>query len=351
MPIQTQFPSGFNQKYVRYLLRDRFLTAVSAPLPSTRIATPGPGSLVKVTDSNNDASIAGGQLRIPSVVGDLDPSYYWRQADSNGFSRVNGRALVISAQGSPWVGWSNSITLATSSLLYGAKERSVIDAGTEYQQALTTGDPTHIIVLESTGAWHYCRHGTNEFRCWRYPSGNDAILWPAILGQTSNYDSIYVYDVTLPAVTSQLTTPAQGDPFSHPLSSFYFEVTVTTRSTNADTYISFARQDDDNRLFLVISPAGAVSLYKRVGGVQTTEKVIFGNGVITSGSRIIIQWSAPEQFVTTSGNRFKVWGGSSFYDSSLSAAAQTLLDASSSGLISIKPSNCTLTNLICASFT
>lgn len=337
---------------VTYYLDDEFTTSQAAPMPASLDSDPGPGLLKKFADGLGVANITSQRFKIPSVTGDLDPAYYLTQEDGSSFPRATGRALIVYAEGAAWVGWSNSATLATAALKYGAKERSAYDAGSEFVQALPIGDPVHIIVLDATGAWHFCRVGTTEYRCWRYPSGTDATLWPAILGSVCDYDSLFVYDVTLPAVTSQLAGPiAQGDTFTHPVASFYFEVTVTTRSGTADTYISVARLDDSNRMFLVISPAGAMTLYKVVAGAQTTEKVIFGNGVIVSGSRIIIQWTVPSQLVSSSGNAFKVWCGSSFYDSNLSAAAQTLLNANSGGVISVKPANCTLNNLITASLT
>lgn len=332
--------------YSQKILSDEYLTPQAAPLTSPRNAEPGPGTLTRFADTGNNASIAGGEFVIGAVVGDLDPAYYYNVID-----RVANRALVVYAQGAAWVGWSNSATLATNALVYGARERSAYEAGVEKSEALAIGDPAHIIILRPTGALHVCRVGLTEYLCWVYRNDNTASLYPAILGSVCNYDVVDVYDVDAISPTSELATPALNDTFATPLATFLLEVTITTRSGSADTRIAVGYQDASNNLFINISPAGALQLYRRVAGTATIEKSIFGNGVVVNGSRIVIQFTVPSQLVSGGGNNFKVWCGSSYYDSTLGGTAQGILNANSGGVVTAKPADCTLNNLACWSIT
>lgn len=329
-----------------YLWRAEFDAAQSPPMPASFAVNTG--LLNKYADTGDNARIASGQFQIPAVVGNVDPAYHGTQADGSGFPRVTGRALIAYAQGTPWIGLSNSTTLATSALIYGAKERSAVVAGVEKSEALAIGDPAHIIILRNTGALHVCRIGLQDYLCYPYRNGNDATLWPAILGSVCNYDAGYIYDVTPPNPTTELTGAiSQGDAITHTLSTFLFEVTVTTRSNTADTRVAFGLQDSNNYLFLNISPAGALNLVRRVAGSNTTEKAIFGNGVVVSGSHIVVQFKAPSPLASGGGNTFKLWCGSSYYDSTIGATAQGFIDANSGGSVILKPSDCTLNNLAC----
>lgn len=291
-----------------YQLRDEFATAQAAPMPATLDADPGPGKLVKATDTGNNASIANGDLVIAAAVSDTDPAYYWTKPDGSGFTREDGLALIAYHRNGAWIGWSNSTTPSAAALLYGAKGRSGYAAGAEWAEALPVGDPVHILTLTATGAQHIVRYGTNEYLALTYPTGSDETLYPMLLGDACALESLYVYKVTPPTPAVALESHAQGVEFTHPAGALLVEFDVVALSTAADTKIILREQDAENRLELYITAGRRLRLYKRVENTLTAITYLGAAGFVLNGSRVVIQLGPPGIFQTSSGSaQAKAW--------------------------------------------
>src|SRR5688572_2288440 len=78
MPIQTQFPGTFFSQFIHYLLRDLFITPLSAGSVHNTAAEPGTDTR-KVVDTESKLSISNRQLVLASraVATWADPSLYY----------------------------------------------------------------------------------------------------------------------------------------------------------------------------------------------------------------------------------------------------------------------------------
>lgn len=321
---------------VVYLLRDLFTTDRAAGSVDGTASEPAPGVREVTADSGSNLSIADDQLQIAAAVSDTDPALYWTRDDGSGFTRENGLALIAYHLNGAWVGWSNSTTLATSALLYGAKGRDAYAAGVVYSEALPIGDPVHIIVLSDTGAQHIVRYGTDEYLAFTYPSGSDATLYPALLGDVCQLEALYVYKVAPVLPAAALNNPAQGVEFTHPAGAIFIEIELTTLSTSADTVLVFREQDAQNRIELRMTAGRRLQLYKRVENTLTVIANLSANGEVTDGSRIVVQLDAGGRFQTSfgSGTTCKSWVGTI----AGATTGDVPFDNATSGRIQTKPS-------------
>lgn len=310
MPIQTQFPTGFFKANLVYQLRDTLADNLIASQVDGSVATLGPGIRNVFADSGGNLSIEDGNLLIAARVDDLDPAMYWTKSDGLGFLRENGLALVAYHRNGTWVGWSNSTTLSTSALLYGAKGRDAYSKGISWTDALTnSGDDVHILVFGVSEVQHFVRRGPLEYLAFTYPLEPDETFFPAVLGKIAQLESLYVYRTTPALPLANIAVPAADVEFTHPQNEYLIEFDVINRSGSLTTSIILHQQDALNYLRLDIAPNGQVSLYRFEGGVSSLVSRMSDVGDVIAGSRIVVQMRPNSIFGTSngSGTTFKGW--------------------------------------------
>lgn len=260
---------------VAYLLDDKFITAVAAPMTSPRNAEPGPGRMVKNADTNNNVAITSDVFQISGVAASnfTDPMYYW-DINGNGIARASGRVLIarnvidsVSINRGVTFGWSAS-TGGTGNVNAGGIYLSsggglAAVPGT----ALTLGDVWAIsatyqlaIVLFSTGSAMFMKGGvfTNWTLLFVEHSFTNTPLFPKITGVSNmnfNFDEVLVSDILTGAFASDYgianirdTTLLSGDTFVGTADGVHsFEFTLNgSPSANDEISLDFRRQDANN---------------------------------------------------------------------------------------------------------
>lgn len=307
---RTSLITRISSSSLNILLRDEMTDTLAAGAVDGTNASPGPGVREVVADSASALNISDGMLSIAAAAGDLDPAMYWTDGDGNGFARAVGLALIAYHQGGAWVGWSNSATLATSALVYGAKGRDAYAGGTVWTEVLSnSGDDVHILVFGDTEVQHFIRRGLLEYLAFTYPLGGGDTLYPAVLGKEAQLDSLYVYTTTPAIPLVAIDTPMVDIEFTHPQEQYLIEFDVVNVSGSVATSIVLHQQDASNYLRLDVAPNGQLSLYRFEAGVSALVSRMSDVGDVVAGSRVVVQMRPAGLFVTSngSGTTFKAW--------------------------------------------
>lgn len=310
MPIQTQFPTAFRKSYLKRYLVDRFIHSVSAPLPSTTSASPGPGTFNKYADSGETFSIENKEFVVSSISSILDPAGYWTKSNGDGFSQTAGMALVLYPRHAPILGWSKDTTLTDENLIYGVSGRDIRIAGNVWDEVgSNSADDVWIIVFSETDAQFFIRRGPIVKLVFTWPLESVSSLYPTILGKVGELESIYLYNTEPAEPLVSITNPTAGTEFTHPTTEFMMEFDVTAFGGSFATNIDIYRQDDDNRIFVSIGPNGQMSLYRRESGTNTLVSRMSDTGDVKAGSKIKIHFKPDAMMGSSSGSgkSFKVW--------------------------------------------
>lgn len=293
---------------LRWLFRDEFSAAASAPLGSQLPASPGPGSWL-VVDTEARLSRSGGSLacaggKAAPIFG--DPGL-WAQA----VTRRPGLALVarlrFSSLGYFNLGFDAEQTGSAGEAAFYFQGASIyvncggasvgplaeVAAATEYLLA---------VALRQSGAHFYLKGGAfaNWVRLWVSPTGSTAALYPALSNYNTAFTSSLARVVALPMPFQSdgalfhlrlAGSRLAGETFVHP-AGFLQEFTVSA-SPGGLAHLSFRRQDANNRYFLLLTQAGDVQLFELSNGLETLRASgvwSFANGermvIIVDGSAI-----------------------------------------------------------------
>lgn len=343
MPIQTQFPTAFRKSYLKRFLVDRFVHSISAPMPSVVSSRPGPGKLVKSVDSANNASIANKQLVIGDAVDNSDPAYYWTKVNDDGFTEENNLALILYPRHAAMVGWSKSKTISLANLAYGASGRDAYVSGQIWNQVGTNSvDDVWIIVFSDTEVQYFIRRGPIIKLAFTTSLQGNIELFPTILGQVGELESIYTYKVTPVEPLVNIPTPTEGMTFTHPLNQYLVEFDIPNISGSSSNSIYLYVQDSNNKLLIQCAPNGQPSLYKVEAGVSTLISRMGNTGDIVNNSRMVVQFKPDSIFGTSSGSgtSFKAWvnGSGRFSTGSMPFADVT------SGIFGLQPATLPVRN-------
>lgn len=294
---------GSRSTGLAYQLRDEFLSVQAAPMADVLNSVPGPGKLVKATDTGDNVSITNGDLVIAAAVDDTDPAYYWTKSDGSGFTRENGLALIVYPRGGGWFGWSNSVPPTPESIVYGVKGRDGYAGGIPWLQALPYEECAHILVLTETGAQHIVRTSGQEYLAMTYPLGSDDVLWPVVMGSPTNIEAAYIY-LTAPAQpVVAIDTLEVGMEFTLPTGPYIIEFDVEEKGwVGENTTVTIHKQDDDNRLSLFYQPyTEQLSLNKHVDGATSLHTRLSDTETVKTGSHVVFQVYRGGIFTTTNG--------------------------------------------------
>lgn len=284
-----------------------------------------------VTDSGSKLSLSGGDLAVSSTTGNSDP----KLVGTDGFSRAAGLAMlcdvVVSATtigGAP--GFANGA--GGTSLTHRVAPRPSLPVSC-YE---TSGSPVNVpdqfsagarvstgIIVRSAGAFYlaYASGGTptliwvaasdvngNLFPCWNaLTAGSNPKLGPVRVVDLSKLDARWASDYGI--ATQRLAgARADGDAFSH-TADCLIEHTIDTLPASGTVDLEFRRQDASNLWKVSIGSTGAINLYERVSGTDTSR----ANGTgVTAGSRIMI---------IAAGNTIAMFAGSTQKGSTYSSAS------------------------------
>ena len=207
---------------VKYLLRDDFSTADSAPLGTPRAAEPGPGSWT-VVETDGNLSIASGAVTFPAQS---SPAWGDQGIVSGAITRAAGVVLVVAINVTTWeefgLGWHTAAAIvdpdsAQHALQLNAANGQIDDdSGTALHTGLSTGAGYKLaIVLRAAGA-HYLVHDGTE---WLLESitatGSTATLYAML----ANLDGVVVCDYARVPDALWTPTPLASDSFNRANSS------------------------------------------------------------------------------------------------------------------------------------
>jgi lysophospholipase L1-like esterase len=292
-----QTVSPYYLKYVRnkraanvspYSFRDAFTSPNSAPLPSPRIADPGPGSGITLVDTESKLSIKGGKLQFTFATAQAwgDPCYLF-----TGLSRTAGRTLfgTITLQSitvACLIGWNANGTSnngqAYGAVLFNAGSLNVrISLGSAPQVGTYATYITYkcAIVLRAAGSFIFIKGGafTNWTLLWVDRVDNQATVYPCFSNKNNSgaVKELFVRDIggafaTLSGfATSYSATSTDGQSITATADGV-FEHTITA-ATGVDQEIRVRWTDDNNCIIVRMAQAGStIQVFSKVAGVETS---------------------------------------------------------------------------------
>jgi len=207
---------------VKYLLRDDFSTADSAPLGTPRAAEPGPGSWT-VVETDGNLSIASGAVTFPAQS---SPAWGDQGIVSGAITRAAGVVLVVAINVTTWeefgLGWHTAAAIvdpdsAQHALQLNAANGQIDDdSGTALHTGLSTGtNYKAAIVLRAAGAHYLVHDGTEWLLESIAASGTTATLYAML----SNLDGVVVCDYARVPDALWTPTPLASDSFNRANSS------------------------------------------------------------------------------------------------------------------------------------
>lgn len=295
------------------LFRDTF---TSGTIANGTARTADRGVWDTVVDTGAKASLSGGDVVVSSATGNGDP----RLLSARGYARKPGLAMVAElVVPSVISGWAPGFTgvAGANNLTHRIVPRPLGNAIICYEAATanvgmdkpTAGDRVKVaIIARSAGAYYLI----TVAGAWKLAFVADidvsATLYPAmgVLGvgtdpKCGQYD---IYD--LAALETRFASDdvyltqrlagarTTGDTFTHAADGI-INVDITALPSSGTMDLEFRRQDASNLWKVSISSAGAINLYERVAGVDTSRAN--GTGVAAGNKlRVVFQGSTINMF-------------------------------------------------------
>lgn len=299
IPIGIRALNHIMKQRLVYLLYDKFNTDQAAPLGSTRLCEPGPGTRT-VTDGGNRISTSNGAA--VWTGGDAN-SYFSTQISYDDQPRAGGRAMIlqiaVTNAGLMRAGWrrpDNTASLSgpwisnytVYSITSGNPVGMTLVAGTAYEFAT-------VLRSGSLGSLLLIRGG--DWPSWTLAYVDAGVVFTAVTPWIGSYSAalsaknVRVLDLPAPwntdygIATSRLVSPNMGATATHTPDAL-IEWTFTYNGTTCSTYIR--EVDANNRWELNADASGNLNFISDVAGTRTWRAG--ANGVFTSGQtyRLVI---------------------------------------------------------------
>ncbi len=322
------FKQGMMDGGVSYLLRDDFMTVVSAPLGSPLTAEPGPGSWT-ILDTGNKLSKSGGKFVVAGVT--VSSTTVPDPTAQMSFARVAGRTFLIKVKDTAdrmELGWFNTVasalndvSVALQTLSSGFFAFDISGGGSQNMaaEALAT-DYELRFVLFATGGAIFIKGGifTSWSLRWIVLEGTAATVYATLscFGSSSySADYAYVRDLPSPFTSAALlatvtdTTLALGDNWTVTADGIHeYAFTNGGALANEELAVLRYRWTDDNNCWkaYIKMNAGATAFDLLVdsvtGGVATNRLTVTGVGV-PDLLRVIV-FGTLHDFYTHSGSTY-----------------------------------------------